>query len=90
MEMGIAIDGQYMTEENAVQMASALAGFAHVPWAKITWFGEGHTLESEVAPLGYEGYVLSSAFYPYNDHLRLPEQYGDPVNIFWASPVFEA
>ncbi|HFJ4328640.1 suppressor of fused domain protein [Serratia liquefaciens] len=90
MEMGIAIDGQYMTEENAIQMASALAGFAHVPWSKITWFGEGHTLESEVAPQGYEGYVLSSSFYPYHEHLSLPKQYGDPVNIFWASPVFEA
>jgi hypothetical protein len=90
MEMGIAIDGQYMTEENAVQMASALAGFAHAPWAKITWFGEGHTLESEVAPQGYEGYVLSSSFYPYSEHLNLPKQYGDPVNVFWASPVFEA
>ncbi len=54
MEMAIAIDSQYMTEDNAVQMASALAGFAHAPWARLTWIGEGHTLESDVAPLGYE------------------------------------
>ena len=36
MEMAIAIDSQYMTEDNAVQMASALAGFAHAPWARLT------------------------------------------------------
>lgn len=90
MEMGIAIDGQFMSEEHAVQMASALAGFAHVPWAKITWFGEGHTLASAVVPQGYEGYVLSSSFYPDRQRLALPPQYGDPVNIFWASPVFAA
>ncbi|MEG9604928.1 suppressor of fused domain protein [Serratia nematodiphila] len=90
MEMAIAIDSQYMTEDNAVQMASALAGFAHAPWARLTWIGEGHTLESDVAPLGYEGYILSSSFYPHHAHLALPQQYGDPVNLFWASPVFTA
>lgn len=90
MEMAIAIDSQYMTEDNAVQMASALAGFAHAPWARLTWIGEGHTLESDVAPLGYEGYILSSSFYPHSAHLTLPQQYGDPVNLFWASPVFTA
>ncbi|WP_161805808.1 suppressor of fused domain protein, partial [Serratia rubidaea] len=75
-------------EENAVQMASALAGVAHVPWAQITWFGEGHTLASEVAPQGYEGYLLSSSFYPHQQYLTLPPQQGDPVNLLWASPVF--
>lgn len=89
MEMGIAIDGQYMTEQDAVQMASALAGFAHAPWGKITWFGEGHTLVSEVVPVGYAGYLLSSSLYPGSEDLVLPKQYGDPVNIFWASPIFE-
>ncbi len=57
MEMALAIDGQYVNEDNAIHMASALAGFAHVPWNKITWLGEGHTLESAVAPQGYEGYI---------------------------------
>jgi hypothetical protein len=90
MEMGIAIDGQYMDEANAVLMASALAGFAHVPWAQLTWIGEGHSLASEVAPPGYEGYLMSSSFYPYSEHLVLPKQYGDPVNIYWATPVFES
>ncbi|MEM8266774.1 hypothetical protein Q4S26_22145, partial [Morganella morganii] len=32
----------------------------------------------------------SSSFYPHNAHLTLPQQYGDPVNLFWASPVFTA
>ncbi|WON78030.1 suppressor of fused domain protein [Serratia sp. UGAL515B_01] len=89
MEMGIAIDGQYMTEDDAVQMASALAGFAHAPWAQITWFGECHILVSEVVPAGYTGYVLSSSFYPDSESLVLSKQYGDPVNIFWAHPIFE-
>lgn len=72
MEMALAIDGQYVSEDNAIHMASALAGFAHVPWNKITWLGEGHTLESAVAPQGYEGYILSSALYADADHLTLP------------------
>ncbi|CNL01773.1 Suppressor of fused protein (SUFU) [Yersinia pseudotuberculosis] len=88
MEMALAIDGQYVSEDNAIHMASALAGFAHVPWNKITWLGEGHTLESAVAPQGYEGYILSSALYADADHLTLPPQQDDPVNIYWASPIF--
>ncbi|AKF39008.1 TPA: suppressor of fused domain protein [Yersinia enterocolitica] len=87
-EMAIAIDNQYVNEDNAIHMASALAGFAHVPWGKITWLGEGHTLESEVAPQGYEGYILSSKLYDNADSLILPLQQDDPVNIYWASPVF--
>lgn len=89
MEMAIAIDSQYMTEDNAVQMASALAGFAHAPWARLTGSAKGIRW-SRTAPLGYEGYILSSSFYPHNAHLTLPQQYGDPVNLFWASPVFTA
>lgn len=88
LEMAIAIDGQYVNEENAIHMASALAGFSHVPWGKITWLGEGHTLESTVAPQGYEGYILSSELYADADNLALPLQQGDPVNIYWASPIF--
>ncbi|MBI0183642.1 suppressor of fused domain protein [Yersinia pestis subsp. pestis] len=88
MEMALAIDGQYVNKDNAIHMASALAGFAHVPWNKITWLGEGHTLESAVAPQGYEGYILSSALYADADHLTLPHQQDDPVNIYWASPIF--
>lgn len=88
MEMALAVDGQYVNEDNAIHMASALAGFAHVPWSKITWFGEGHTLESSAAPQGYEGYILSSALYSDAGNLTLPQQQGDPVNIYWASPVF--
>ncbi|CNJ22480.1 suppressor of fused domain protein [Yersinia aldovae] len=88
MEMAIAIDSQYVNEDNAIHMASALAGFAHVPWSKITWLGEGHTLASEVAPQGYEGYILSTILYADAEHLILPPQQGDPVNLYWASPVF--
>ena len=88
LEMAIAIDSQYINEDNAINMASALAGFAHVPWSKITWLGEGHTLESAVAPQGYEGYILSSALYADADNLTLPYQQGDPVNMYWVSPVF--
>jgi len=88
MEMAMAIDGQYMDEANALQMASALSGFAQVPWGRISWLGEGHTLESAVAPPGYEGYILSHAFYPDHASLVLPTQGEDSVNLYWASPVF--
>ena len=45
-------------------------------------------MESEVAPQGYEGYILSAKFYDNADSLILPLQQDDPVNIYWASPVF--
>ncbi|CND96698.1 suppressor of fused domain protein [Yersinia nurmii] len=88
IELALAVDSQYVNEDNAVRMASALAGFAHVPWGKISWLGEGHSLESEVAPQGYEGYVLSANLYPEHASLTLPQLQGDPVNIYWASPIF--
>ncbi|EKN4694337.1 suppressor of fused domain protein [Yersinia ruckeri] len=88
IEMALAVDSHYVNEDNAVRMASALAGFASVPWSKISWLGEGHTLESDVAPQGYEGYVLSAHLYPDADSLTLPLQQDDPVNIYWVSPIF--
>lgn len=80
MEMAIAIDSQYMTEDNAVQMASALAGFAHAPWAQLTGSAKGIRW-SRTAPLGYEGYILSSSFYPHSAHgsAATVRRSGEPV-----------
>lgn len=88
IEMAMAVDARLVTEDQALQMASALAGFAQVPWAKITWLGEAHLLASEVAPVGYEGYIFSSLFYPHHQNLHLPQQADDPVTLLWASPFF--
>lgn len=90
VELAMAIDAEVMTEENAVQMASALASFAHFPWARISWLGEGHTLQSSVAPVGFEGFILSHALAREESRFALPKREGDKVNLLWASPVTTA
>lgn len=86
-ELALAIDGAVMTEDNAVQMASALAGFAHMPWSRLSWLGEGHTLESALAPVGFAGFVLSSALAGDAGQLALARRSGDKVNLLWAAPA---
>ena len=71
-------------------MASALSGYAQLPWTTLSWLGEGHTLISPMAPLGYEGHVVSSALCSPSSKMTLPDNYGDPVNQFWISPIFTA
>lgn len=89
MEMAIAIDSQYMTEDNAVQMASALAGFAHAPWARLTGSAKGIRWSRT-----WRRWATRVIFYRRPSTrialTALPQQYGDPVNLFWASPVFTA
>ncbi|MDU6412155.1 MAG: suppressor of fused domain protein [Yersiniaceae bacterium] len=88
MEMAFAVEAQYVTEQSAVQMASALSGFAQLPWTTINWLGEGHTVESPMAPQGYEGFVLSDALCSPASKVPMPKVYGDKVNLYWASPIF--
>lgn len=89
-ELAMAVDGEVMTESNAVQMASALAEFVHLPWARLTWLGEGHTLASEVAPVGFESYLLANELAPEQAQFPLPRQDGDRPTLLWATPVTEA
>lgn len=86
-ELAMAVDAEVMTEENAVQMASALAGFAHMPWARLSWLGEGHTLVSATAPMGFEGFILSSALGRESGQFPLPKRDGEKVNLLWAAPI---
>ncbi|RWR02129.1 hypothetical protein ED28_10895 [[Pantoea] beijingensis] len=89
-ELAIAIDAEVMTEDNAVQMASALASFAHFPWAQISWIGEGHTLESPVAPVGFDGFLLSAELAGDAGQFPLPQREREKVNLLWATPVTTA
>ncbi|MBV4367690.1 suppressor of fused domain protein [Erwinia sp. BNK-24-b] len=86
-ELAMAIDAEVMSEENAVQMASALANFAHFPWARLSWLGEGHTLSSAVAPVGFEGFLLSAEL---GERFTLPQREGEKVSLLWATPVTAA
>ena len=88
-ELAMAIDADVMTEENAVQMASALAGFAHLPWGRLSWLGEGHTLASAVAPAGFESFILSGALAREAGQFTLPRIGDEQVNMLWALPVTE-
>lgn len=90
VELAMAVDGEVMNEANAVQMASALAEFAHLPWARLTWIGEGHTLASEVAPVGFESFLLANGLAPEVAQFRLPKRDGDRPNLLWATPITEA
>ncbi|QKJ86486.1 transcriptional regulator [Paramixta manurensis] len=89
-ELAMAIDANVMTEENAVQMASALASFAHLPWAQLNWVGEGHLVTSSVAPVGFEGFILSSALGQQGGQFALPKREGERVNLLWTAPVTTA
>lgn len=90
VELAMAVDGDVMTESNAVQMASALAEFAHLPWSRLSWVGEGHTLASEVAPVGFESFLLANALAADSAQFKLPKRDGDHVNLLWSTPVTEA
>lgn len=90
VELAMAIDAEVMTEENAVQMASALASFAHFPWARLSWLGEGHTLESSVAPVGFEGFLISGELSGEAGQFKLPKSDGEKVNLLWTTPVTTA
>ncbi|PIJ48846.1 Suppressor of fused protein (SUFU) [Erwinia sp. OLTSP20] len=89
-ELAMAIDAQVMTEENAVHMASALARFAPFPWQQIDWLGEGHTLLSDVAPPGFEGFILSATLADEQARFMLPPREGEKVNLLWTVPVTSA
>jgi len=88
IELAFAVGKEYVDEANAVQMASAISGYAQLPWESLTWLGEGHTLVSPAAPLGYEGHIISAALGASVGKFALPGCYGDPVNLLWASPLF--
>lgn len=86
-ELALAIDAQVMTEDNAVQMASGLASIAHLPWSQLSWLGEGHTVSSTQAPVGFEGFILSSVLGRDAGQFTLPKREGDKVNLLWAAPI---
>ena len=90
IELGMAVDGEVMTESNAVQMASALAEFVHLPWARLTWLGEGHTLASEVAPVGFESFLLANELASEQAQFALPKREGDRPTLLWTTPITEA
>ncbi|MND90586.1 Suppressor of fused protein (SUFU) [compost metagenome] len=88
IELAVAIDNNDYTEDQIMQMAQFIAGMADAPWKKISWLGEGHTIDSQNAPAPFIGFILSKAIYdgaPVKD-LSL---YEDNVNLLWAVPVYE-
>ncbi|ARJ40649.1 Suppressor of fused protein (SUFU) [Pantoea alhagi] len=89
-ELATAIDAEVMTEDNAIQMASALANYAHYPWSSLNWLGEGHTLSSSVAPVGFEGFLLSATLGAEGGQFALPKREGERVNLLWTTPVTAA
>ncbi|MDU7867755.1 MAG: suppressor of fused domain protein, partial [Pantoea sp.] len=90
VELAMAVDGEVMTEANAVQMASALAEFVHLPWAGLTWLGAGHTLASEVAPVGFDSFLLAGELASESAQFKLPKRDGDRPTLLWTTPITEA
>ncbi len=76
MEMAIAIDSQPMTEEQRGADGQRAGRFRARAVGAADWIGEGHTLESDVAPLGYE-VIFYRRPLPHSAHTALPQQYGD-------------
>ncbi|MEG3134503.1 suppressor of fused domain protein [Rouxiella sp. T17] len=88
IELAFSVGKEYVDEANAVQMASAMSAYAQLPWETLSWLGEAHTLLSPVAPLGYEGHIVSAKLGEPLGKIDLPQTYGDPVNLFWITPIF--
>lgn len=85
MELGVAVHNA-AGDELAMQLAQGIAGIAGMPWRKISWLGEGHTISSDVVTPPFESFILSSALY--NGPQLPPLQVGgDKVNIYWAQPI---
>ncbi len=89
-ELAMAIDADAMAEGQAVHMASALAQLAPLPWRQLSWLGEGHSLTSAVAPVGFDGFILSAMLAEKTPGFTLPPREGDQVNLLWATPVMTA
>ena len=58
--------------------------------ARLSWLGEGHTLASAVAPVGFEGFLLSGELAGDDGQFTLPKREGEKVNLLWATPVTAA
>ncbi|MBN9298726.1 MAG: suppressor of fused domain protein [Filimonas sp.] len=86
IELGVAIDNTQYTEQEMMQMAQFIAGMADSPWNKISWLGEGHTIDSQAASAPCTGFILSSAVYngPSFEDFSL---YDDKINLLWAVPI---
>jgi Suppressor of fused protein (SUFU). len=89
MELGLAVDKNEFTEAEIMAMAQGLSGIADSPWRNLSWFGEGHTISSQVVPPSFESFILSSALYN-GPAINLPQMEGDKVNLYWASPITKA
>jgi hypothetical protein len=85
MELGIAVH-QSAGEGFAMELAQGIAGLAGMPWRKISWLGEGHTISSNAVKAPYESLILSSALYN-GPALPALEMGADKVNIYWAQPI---
>lgn len=85
MEIGIAVH-QSLGDTTAMELAQGIAGLAGMPWKKITWLGEGHTISSDAVKPPFESFILSSALYN-GPQLPTLTMGGDKVNIYWAQPI---
>lgn len=85
MELGVAVHHS-AGDEMAMQLAQGIAGLAAMPWRKITWLGEGHTISSDTVRPPFESLILSSALYN-GPTLPSLEIDGDKVNIYWVQPI---
>jgi hypothetical protein len=86
MELAMAINKKDFTEEEIMKMGEALSSLGDIPWRHISWLGEGHTVGSSKLTAPFESLVLSAALYN-GESIKLPEMYGDKVNLYWVSPI---
>lgn len=87
IELAIAIDSNEYSEEEIIDMATSLSGFANIPWKNVSWLGEGHTIDSSQMPAPFAGVVLSSAIYN-GPEINL-QLFNDKVNLLWAIPILQ-
>ncbi|XZF14615.1 suppressor of fused domain protein [Chitinophagaceae bacterium MMS25-I14] len=85
MELAVAVH-RSLGEDTAMKLAEGISGLAGMPWRKVSWLGEGHTIASNAVSPPYESLILSSALYN-GPELPPLEMNGDKVNIYWAQPI---
>lgn len=66
-----------------------------LPWQKQTFFAHGHSvscrqfLDDDSYPDFSSIFLVEQGQLPEECQVRLPEVFGDPVNLLWTVPVFE-
>ncbi|NSL90181.1 suppressor of fused domain protein [Chitinophaga sp. Mgbs1] len=85
-ELAMAFPKKDFPEEQIMEVAATISGLADRPWKTLSWFGAGHTVGVSALPEPYNSLLLSAPAAT-DPAIAMPVVYGDPVNLYWLTPV---